>query len=173
MRRQHRRELFEGAFHIVAERRARQRLEQRAAEVEGAQLGERETGREALEHLAVDAPACPPIVVGPVVVEREPGFFERLQVAPDRARRDAAARGERINRHPRPARMLDFAQDRPLPDDLGIAGHREILEFENLGFEDLRKVGSSKTGGAREKKLRRWCRDKKLGVLHSEINDWS
>ena len=90
-------ELLERALHFVAERRARQRLEQRAAEIERAQLGERQPGGEALERLAVDLPPRAPIVSGPIVEERKPRFFERLQIAADRAGRHAAERGEIVD----------------------------------------------------------------------------
>src|SRR5438876_4435412 len=78
VRRQRRRELVEGAFHFVAERRARERLEQCATEIERAQLGERQTGREALERLAVNLPPRSPIVSGSIVEERETRLLERL-----------------------------------------------------------------------------------------------
>ena len=55
VRRQRRAELFERALELVAERRAGERLEQRAAEVERAQLRQRQPGGEPLERLAVDA----------------------------------------------------------------------------------------------------------------------
>ncbi len=41
-------ELLEGAPHVVAERRAGERLDQRAAEVQRAQLRHRQAGGEAL-----------------------------------------------------------------------------------------------------------------------------
>ena len=112
VRRERRRQLLERALDIVAERRARERLEERAAEIERAQLGQREPGREPLERLAVDAPPRPPIVARSIVVEREARFLERLQVAADRARRDAAERREIVDGDARHcARTLDRAED--------------------------------------------------------------
>ena len=71
VRRQRRGELFERALDLVAERRARQRFEQRAAEIQRAQLGQRQPGREPLERLAVDLPPRPPVVSRSIVVRAE------------------------------------------------------------------------------------------------------
>ena len=90
-------ELLERALDVVAKRRARQRFEQRPAEVQRAQLGHRQPGRQALERLAVDAPARLAVVVRLVVEQRKARFLERLQVAADGPRRHAhrAPRGRR------------------------------------------------------------------------------
>ena len=119
-------QLLERALDVVAKRRAGQRLEQRAAEIERAQLRDRQAGGQPLERLAVDPPARPAIVVRLVVEEREAGFLERLQIAADRARRDVAQRRELVDRDARAARALDLAQDRPLTDDFGVAGHASL-----------------------------------------------
>src|SRR5207253_9980280 len=89
--------------------------------------GERQPGGEPLERLAIDLPPRPPIVCRPIVEEGKARFLERLQIAADRACRDAAQRGEIVNRDARAPRPLDFAQDRPLADDFGIARHVSIL----------------------------------------------
>src|SRR5262249_23739804 len=118
-----RRELLERAFDFAAERGARERLEERAAEIQRTQLRHRETGRQALEGLAVHAPPRFPVVVGPIVVERKAGFLERLQIAPDRARRHVAQLCQLVDRHASRARVLDLAQNRPLTNHLGISRH--------------------------------------------------
>ena len=127
VRRQDRGELLEGAFDVVSERRPRQRFEERAAEMERAQLRQRQAGGEALERLAVHVPPRPPVVVRSIVVEREAGFLERLQVAADGARGDAAERREIVDGHPGAARAFNLAQDGPLADDLRVPGHGMIL----------------------------------------------
>ena len=58
-----------------------------------------------------------------VVEQREAGLFQRLQIAPDGPRRDVAERRQFVDRHAGAARPLDLAQDRPLADDFGVAGH--------------------------------------------------
>ena len=128
MRRQRRSELLEGAPHVVAERRAGERLDERPTEVKRAQLGHGETGGEPLEGLAVQAPARAPVVARSIVEDRKAGFLERLQVAPDRPRRDVAERRELVDRHAGGARALDLPEDGPLADHLGVSGHAEIVQ---------------------------------------------
>ena len=132
VRRQHRGQFLERALDVVAKRRARQRFEKGAAEVQRAQLRHGEAGRESLERLTVHAPARFSVVVGLVVVEREARFLERLQVAPDRPRGDIAERGQLVDRDAGTARALDLTQDRPLPNHFGIAGHEAILHLQKL-----------------------------------------
>ena len=64
---------------------------------------------------------------GAIVEERKAGLLERLQITPDRARRHGAQRRELVNGDAAGARVLDLAQDRPLPDDFRVPGHRRIL----------------------------------------------
>jgi hypothetical protein len=78
VRRQHACELLEGALDLVAKRRARQRLEERPAEVECAELRQREACSQPFECLAVDPPPRAAIFLRLVVVERESRGFERL-----------------------------------------------------------------------------------------------
>src|SRR5207248_11486623 len=103
--------------------------------------GDGEPGGEALERLAVHAPARLAVVARTVVVERETRLLERLEVAADRARRDSAQRRQLIDRHAAAARVLDLAEDRPLPDDFRVPRHARII-----------------AGGCRRATLRRTCR---------------
>ena len=86
-----------------------------------AQLGEREAGLEPFEHLALEPPAHAPVGVL-LVVEREAGFLQRRQIAPDRPRRHAEFVGQRVDRHAVP-RGLERVQHLPLADDFLVAGH--------------------------------------------------
>ena len=74
-----------------------------------------------------------------VVVDGKAGFLERLQIAPDRARRDAALRGEVVDRDACAARAFDLAKDRPLPDDFRVSRHTQILIAE---LQNCRKEGN-------------------------------
>ncbi len=97
-------------------------LEHVAAEIERAQLAEREAGLEALQHLAVQVPARTALLVL-VVVEREAGFLQRRQIAADRARGDVEVLGQASIDDPwRDA--SERVQHLPLADDFLIAGHR-------------------------------------------------
>ena len=136
MRRQDGSQLFERALDIVTERRAGQRFEQRAAEIQRAQLGDGQAGGEALEGLAAHLPPRAAVVMRSIVVERKSRFFERLEVAPNRAGRDIAERRQVVDGDARAARPLDLAQDRPLADDFGVPGHRAILRSaESLALQ--------------------------------------
>ena len=136
VRREDRRQLLERALDVVSEGRAGQRFEERAAEIERAQLRQRQSCRQPFERLAVDAPARPPIVVRSIVVDGEARFLEGLEVAADGAGGDATERGEIVDCDAGRARPLDLAQDGPLADDLGVAGHGEILAI--AGWQDCR-----------------------------------
>ena len=63
-----------------------------------------------------------------IVVEREARFLERLQVAADGARGDAAERSQIVNRDANVARPFHLTEDRPLPDDFGVPRHDRILQ---------------------------------------------
>jgi hypothetical protein len=71
------------------------------------------------EWLGLQAPALR-LVLFALVVDRKPGFLERLQVAPNRSRGDLHEARQLVNRHADTARF-DFAQDLPLADDFGVA----------------------------------------------------
>ena len=89
-RRQRRRQLVERVAHVLLERRRRETLDQRAAEIERAQLGEVEAGLvEAPERALLERPVA--LAVVDLVEERKSGFLERFEVAADRPRRDAGA----------------------------------------------------------------------------------
>ena len=130
--RQHLFEPRERVGQVPLERRAGHRLEQVAAEIERADLRQREPGFEAVEHLAVDAPSHAPVVVA-LVVEREAGLLQRREVAPDRAGRDVELVGKRVDRRA-VARRFQRVQHLPLPDDLLVARHRVILAGHRLRF---------------------------------------
>ena len=123
VRRQRRRELVERGFDVGLERRARERLGQRPAEVKCAQFRKRKACAQAFERLAVQHPPRLPVVARLVVVDGESGFFERLKIAADGARGDVALRGEVVDRDAGGACLLDLAKDRPLPDDFGVSRH--------------------------------------------------
>ena len=90
-------ELVERALQIVEHRRAGEALEQRAAEIERAQLGERQpaSGQRA-DGLGVHAPELR--AVDRLVEDGEAGRLQRGQVAADRARRDVQVLGQLRNR---------------------------------------------------------------------------
>ena len=164
VRRERGAELVERAAEIVTKRGAGERFEQRPAEVQRAQLGDGQAGGEALEGLSVQTPAGPAVIVGVVVVDREADFLEGLQIAPDRSCRHPALRREPVDGDPRPARLLDFAEDGPLSNDFGVSRHGDrILEIAEgkdcriAGREVRREKGEDSTlamfanprGGAR------------------------
>ena len=110
-------ELVEGGADVALERRRRQALDERAREIQRRHLREREPGVvEAAEGALLERPVL--LAVVNFVEEREAGRLEGLEVASDRARRDAGPLGEVVNR--RPARRLEVPEDRPLPDDFGV-----------------------------------------------------
>src|SRR5262249_8724438 len=113
-------------LHVVAERRAGQRLDERAAEIQRAQLGDRQAGRQALEGLAVHPPARLAVVGRSIVVEREAGGLQGLEITPDGSSRDLAEAGEPVEGEA-PARSPVRAQVRPLRDALGFPRPLEIL----------------------------------------------
>src|SRR5207244_3215656 len=108
---------------------SRERFEESAAEIQRAQLRERQPRRHRPKRLAVDRPARAPIVLRSIVEERKAGFLERLQIASNGAGRHAAQRRQFVNRHA-DARALDLAQDRPLADDFRIpTRHGEAVAY--------------------------------------------
>ena len=105
---------------------------ERSAEIQRAELRQRQAGAQALERLAVDDPPRAPVVARPVVVEGEARLFERLQIAADRPGRDAAQGSQIVDADAGRARALDLAQDRPLADDFRVPGHvpsKSIIVF--------------------------------------------
>ena len=97
------------------------RLEQVAAQVERAQLGEREPGLEALQDLTVEPPPHAAVVVA-LVEQRKAGLLQRGEIAPDRARGDVELVGQRVDRRAVP-RRLERMQHLPLADDFLVARH--------------------------------------------------
>src|SRR6185436_12228997 len=77
---------------------------------------------------AVQHPPRLPVVARLVVVDGEARLFERLQVAPDRPRGDAALVRKVVDGGAGGARLLDLAQDRPLADHFGVSRHRRIVQ---------------------------------------------
>ena len=120
---------------LVAKWRAGQRFEQRPAEIQRAQLGQRQTRRQPLERLAIQRPPRLAVVSRAVVVDRKTGLLERLQIAPYGAGRDLAPGGEIVNRHTGVTGALDLAQDRPLADDFGVPRHRSNCSEEGHEHE--------------------------------------
>ena len=109
-------DLLEGRLEVLGEGRPAEEREHVAAEVERRQLGQAEALHQPLL-VALDQPPDL-LAVDPVVVQREPGLLEGLDVTPDRALGDAVRLGEL--QRARVATGLDRLQDLPLPDDLGV-----------------------------------------------------
>ena len=123
VRRERRTQLVERTLQLATKRRSRQRFEQRSAEVQRAQLRQRQPSRKPLECLSVHHPSRPPIVARAVVIDRKPRLLERLQIAADRPRRDAAEARQIVDRHAGTPGAFDLFQNRPLTDDFGVARH--------------------------------------------------
>ena len=116
-------ELVEGAPHVLLERRRREALDERAREVQRAQLGEREAGVvEPPERLLLERPVA--LVVVDLVEQREAGHLQRLEVAADvRVETPVRSASSSIVSAPR---RLEIAQDRPLADDFSVSGHNTV-----------------------------------------------
>ncbi len=121
-------ELLEGAPYFVSKRGASQRLDERAAEVQRAELRHGQAGGKSFEGLSVQDPPRSSVVARAIVEDREAGFLERLQIAADRPGGDVAQGGEFVDGDAGRSCALDFAEDRPLADDLGIPGHAKIVQ---------------------------------------------
>ena len=145
--RQRGRQLVERRRHVLLERRRGEHFDQRPAEIERAQFREREPGVvQAPERLGLERPVA--LAVVDLVEEREPGGLQRLEIAADRPRRDAGARREIVDRQP--ARRFEVAQDRPLPDDFGVARHPRILpRITSGGRARSHPLGSDRCAPAR------------------------
>ena len=114
-------QLVERAAHVALKRRRRQAFDERAREVDRGQLGERESRIvEPPERALLERPVT--LAVVDLVEQRKSCGLKRLEIPADRARRDAGTFGEIVDRHP--PRRFEIAQDRPLPDDFGVA-HRQ------------------------------------------------
>src|SRR6185503_7355504 len=95
-------------------------LQQRPAEVECAQLRDREPGFvETTEGALLQRPVL--LAVVHFVEERKAGRLQRLEIAPDGSRGDAGPSGEVVDRDP--SRRLEIAEDRPLADDFSVPRH--------------------------------------------------
>ena len=97
-RREHLLQPGEGVAEIALKGAARDRLQEISAEIERAQLGERETGLEPLEHLTVEPPSDVPLVIA-LIVKREACLLKRGQVAADGARGDVELVRECVDGH--------------------------------------------------------------------------
>ena len=97
-------------------------VDDRSAEVQGGDVGHRQSFLHGAKRLRVEPPPLRLVFLA-FVVDREAGFLERLQVAADRARRDLDGRRELVDRHAHAAR-LDLTQDLPLSDDFSVAHRR-------------------------------------------------
>jgi hypothetical protein len=98
-RRQRAGQLVERPADVLLERRGGETFDQGAAEIERAQLREGEAGLvQATERAVLERPVTFAIVE--LIVEGKPRRLERLQVAPDRARGDASAAGQIVDRQP-------------------------------------------------------------------------
>ena len=121
--RERRSKLVERATDVLLKRRGRQALDERAREVQRAQLGQREACLvEPLESAMFERPVFFSVVG--FVEQRKACRLQRLEVATDRSRRDAGARRQVVDREP--ARRFEVAQDRPLPDDFGVPRHTGV-----------------------------------------------
>ena len=119
-RRERRLELVERALDVGQQVRSGEALDQRAAEVQGAQLGKRQAAaRQRPERLRLDPPELGPI--DRLVVDREPRLLERGEVAPDRAGAHTEVGRKLRNRAIADARHL--LQQRPLADQLFVSVH--------------------------------------------------
>ncbi len=124
-RRQRLFDLQERAFRVVAERRPCQHVQQRAAEIERAHLGEAQAGLfELLERSRAELPQARAVHLA--VEDGKPGAAERVEVAADRAHVDALQLRQLRHRNALP-RAVDAAQDLPLPDDFSAARHADLL----------------------------------------------
>jgi len=100
---------------------AGQRLDQPPAQVERAQLRQREPQlREVFERMRVELPER--VVVARFVDEGEPGLLQGEQVPVNRPRMDPGRVGHVVDRQP-VVRGLDGPQDVPLADDFGVSRH--------------------------------------------------
>ena len=138
------------------ERRAGERLDQRPAEIERAQLRQREAGLvEPAERPLLEHPVA--LAVVQVVVEREPGGLQRLEIAADGPGRHAGPLRQVVDRQP--PRRLEVAQDRPLADDFGVAGHGSVGSGRKRMLDRRRQRSAS----ASAPELRRSVRLRSLG----------
>jgi hypothetical protein len=127
LRRQRTRQLLEGAADVGLERRRGETFDERAAEVQRAQLREREPGFiETAERAMLERPES--FAVVHLVIQREPGGLERFEIPANRPRTHPRPRRKLVDRHP--ARCLEIAQDRPLANDFGVAGHRSVTQSQ-------------------------------------------
>jgi hypothetical protein len=124
-------ELVEGAADVTLEGGPGQALDKRAREVQRGHLGQREPGVvEATERALLQRPVL--LAVMRFVEQRKPGRLQRLEVAPDGAGRDAGALGQIVDGDP--ARRFQVAENRPLPDDLGVThGGRPLQNPASAG----------------------------------------
>ena len=109
-------DLAEGRLEVLGEGRPAEEGHQVLAEVERRQLRQGEGLRQALLVAIHEAPDL--AAVRALVVEREAGLLQGLDVPPDGALRDAVLVGQVLGG--RIASGLDPLQDLPLPDDLGV-----------------------------------------------------
>ena len=143
-RRKRRLELVERALQILEHRRAGEALEERAAEIERAQLGERQSASgDRAAGLRVHAPELR--AVDRVVVDGEARRLQGGQVAADRARGDVQVLGQ-LRDGVRPRRR-QLPKERPLADQLAVASHRDppwrpcATRRENEGILSAKSAG--------------------------------
>src|SRR5690348_13683996 len=122
-------------------------------QIEGAQLGERETAFQSAEYVPIDAPANATILIA-FVVQRKTGFLQRRQIATNRACGDVELAGEPVNRGAM-TRRLERMQHAPLADDLLISRHDSSYRglsafFQSAQFPAAITVGRAgrASGGA-------------------------
>ena len=96
-------DLRERRAQLVGQRPAGQAFDDRAAEVQRGDVGDRQPFLHGAKRDAVEPPALG-LVFFAFVVEREAGFLQRLQVAADRPRRDLHLRRQLVNRDRRSRR---------------------------------------------------------------------
>ena len=124
-RRQQLRESLERIGQVALEGCAGDGFEDVAAQIQGAQLGQREAGVDPFEHLSVETPTDVPIVIA-LIVERETRLLKGGEIAADRPGGDFEFLGQRIDRRAVP-RRFERMQQLPLTDDFLVAGHGGIL----------------------------------------------
>ena len=113
-------ELVKRAPHILHKRSRRKTFDERAAEVQRGQLGQRERGLvQAPKRSRLELPDLR--ALARLVVEREPRILQRVEVSPDRAGGHAGRRRQVPDRGATGG--LNLAQDAPLSDHLGVTRH--------------------------------------------------
>ena len=123
--RQHLLETRERQCQIALKGGAGNRLEHVPAQVERADLGEREARLEPLQCLPLETPVRAPVLVA-LVVQRKSRLLQRREVTADRAGGYLEIVGKGIDRGSM-TRRFERVEHLPLPDDFLIPRHRQLI----------------------------------------------